>query len=75
MLTLGRRVTRTEYAYRFANIDNYHIKNMCNQWFYDAEPCFTNWGAIEQTAHVGSYKYFKINTMSTVTNAHHSLYN
>lgn len=47
MLTLGRRVTRTEYAYRFANIDNYHIKNMCNQWFYDAEPCFTNWGAIE----------------------------
>ena len=58
-----------------ANIDNYHIKNICNEWFYDAEPSFTNWGPIETVSIVGSYKYFKINTMATVTNAHHSLFN
>lgn len=74
-LTQGRRVPRTEVATRVANIDNYLIKNMCNKWFYDAEPSFTNWGPIETVSSVGSYKYFKINTMSTVTNAHHTLFN
>lgn len=72
---MGRRVSRTEVAKRVANIDNYHIKQLANQWFYDAEPSFTNWGPIETTAAIGSYKFFKINTMSTVTNAHHSLFN
>jgi mitochondrial-processing peptidase subunit beta len=75
MAQLGRRLPRTEIAKRVAHIDNYHLKNICNQWFYDAEPSFTNWGPIEQVSQVGSYKYFKINTMSTVTNAHHSLFN
>jgi processing peptidase subunit beta len=75
MLLLNRRVPRSEIAQRVANIDNYHIKQMCNQWFYDAEPTFTNWGPVEQVAAIGSYKYFKVNTMSTVTNAHHSLFN
>ena len=73
MLTLGRYVTRSEWATRVAQVDSYHIKHMANKWFYDAEPCWTNWGAIENTASIGSYKYFKVNTMSTVTNAHHSL--
>lgn len=75
MLQLGRRLPRSEIAKRVANIDNYHIKNICNEWFYDAEPSFTNWGPIETVSVVGSYKYFKINTMATVTNAHHSLFN
>jgi processing peptidase subunit beta len=75
MLQLGRRLPRSEIAKRVASIDNYHIKNICNQWFYDAEPSFTNWGPIESVSMVGSYKYFKVNTMSTVTNAHHSLFN
>lgn len=75
MLLLGRRLPRSEIAKRVAHIDNYHIKQLCNQWFYDAEPSFTNWGPIENVSHVGSYKYFKINTMATVTNAHHSLFN
>jgi predicted Zn-dependent peptidase len=75
IVQVGRRINRTEVAKRIAHIDNYHIKNICNQWFYDAEPSFTNWGPIETTSHVGSYKYFKINTMSTVTNAHHTLFN
>lgn len=75
LLYLNRRVPRSEIAKRVAHIDNYHIKHLCNQWFYDAEPSFTNWGPIEQVSMVGSYKYFKINTMSTVTNAHHSLFN
>jgi hypothetical protein len=74
-LLQGRRVTRTEVASRVAHIDNYLIKDLCNKWFYDAEPSFTNWGPIEQVSSIGSYKYFKINTMSTVTNAHHSLFN
>lgn len=75
LLALGRRVHRSEIAARVSHIDNYHIKHLCNKWFYDAEPGFTNWGPIETTACVGSYKYFKVNTMSTVTNAHHSLFN
>lgn len=75
MLSLGRRVHRSEVASRVSHLDNYHMKHLCYEWFYDAEPSFTNWGPIEQTSSVGSYKYFKINTMSTVTNAHHSLFN
>jgi len=75
MLQLGRRVPRSEFAKRLASIDNYHIKQLANEWFYDAEPSWTNWGPIEQVSSVGSYKYFKVNTLSTVTNAHHSLFN
>lgn len=75
MLSLGRRLNRSEIASRVAQIDGYHVKHLCNEWFYDAEPSFTNWGPIETVSSVGSYKYFKINTMSTVTNAHHSLFN
>jgi len=74
MLNLGRYVTRSEIASRVSPMDAVHIKGIANQWFYDAEPSFTNWGAIENTSSVGSYKYFKINTMSTVTNTHHSLF-
>ena len=74
ILTLGRRVPRSEVAKRVAHLDNYHIKHMCNDWFYDAEPSFTNWGPIEGVSQVGSYKYFKINTMATVSNTHHSLF-
>jgi len=75
MLLLGRRVPRSETATRIAHIDNYHMKHLCNEWFYDAEPSFTSWGPIESVSHVMSYKYFKINTMSTVINAHHTLFN
>jgi hypothetical protein len=75
MLLLNRRLRRTEIAKRVAHIDAYHLKQLCNQWFYDAEPTFTNWGPIETVSHVGSYKYFKVNTMGTVTNAHHTLFN
>lgn len=73
-LLYGRRVTRTEVANRIANVDAFMIKKLANKWFYDAEPSFTNWGPIEQVSSVGSYKYFKINTMSTITNAHHTLF-
>jgi len=75
ILSVGRRINRSEIAARVSQLDAYHIKHLCNQWFYDAEPSFTNWGPIEQTSSIGSYKYFKVNTMSTVTNAHHSLFN
>lgn len=74
ILSVGRRIPRSEIAKRVAHIDNYHLKHLCNQWFYDAEPSFTSWGPIESVSQVGSYKYFKINTMATVSNAHHSLY-
>jgi len=73
MLYLDRRITRSEIAKRVSFIDAYHMKHLCNEWFYDAEPSFTNWGPIEQTASIGSYKYFKVNTMNTVMNTHHSL--
>lgn len=74
VLYLGRRVPRSEVAKRVAHLDNFHLKNLCNEWFYDAEPSFTNWGPVEGVAQVGSYKYFKVNTMATVTNAHHTLF-
>jgi len=74
MLYLNRRIPRSEIAQRVSHIDNYHMKHLANEWFYDAEPSFTNWGPIETVSSVGSYKYFKVNTMSTVTNAHHSLF-
>jgi len=74
ILLIGRRVPRSEVAKRVAHLDSHHIKHLCNEWFYDAEPSFTNWGPIEGVSQVGSYKYFKINTMSTVSNAHHSLF-
>lgn len=74
ILNLGRRLPRSEIAKRVAHLDNYHLKHLCNTWFYDAEPSFTNWGPIESVSQVGSYKYFKINTMSTIYNTHHSLF-
>lgn len=74
ILYLGRRVPRSEIAKRVAHLDNHHLKHLCNEWFYDAEPSFTNWGPVEGVAQVGSYKYFKVNTMATVTNAHHTLF-
>lgn len=74
ILYWGRRVPRSEIAKRVAYIDSYHMKNLCYEWFYDAEPSVTNWGPIEGTSAIGSYKFYKNHTMSTVTNAHHALY-
>jgi len=75
MIYLNRRVPRSEIAKRVAHIDNHHMKHLCNKWFYDAEPSFTNWGPIESVSQVGSsYKYFKVNTLATVSNAHHTLF-
>lgn len=74
ILNFNRRVPRSEIAKRIAHFDAYHMKNLCYEWFYDAEPAITNWGPIEGTSSVGSYKYYKCHTMSTVTNAHHGLY-
>ena len=73
MLQQGRRVTRSEQAKRVSYLDSTSVKDMCYEWFYDAEPTFTNWGPIQETASFGSYKYFKINTLTTVSNFHHSL--
>lgn len=75
ILSVGRRIPRKEIAKRVAHVDSHILKGIANKYFYDAEPTFTNWGPIEQVSHVASYKYFKINTMSTVTNAHNSLFN
>jgi len=74
IMTIGRRVPRSEVATRIANLDAYHMKKLANVYFYDAEPCWTNWGPIEQVSVVGSYKYFKGNTMGTVTSMHQSLH-
>jgi len=73
MIQTGRRVPRSEVAKRVAHLDAYHMKGLANKWFYDAEPTFTNWGPVETVATSGSYKYFKVNTMSTVSNTHHTL--
>jgi mitochondrial-processing peptidase subunit beta len=74
LLTQGRRVHRSEVAARVSHMDNNHLKHLAYKWFYDAEPSFTNWGPIETMTAVGSYKYYKINTMSTVFNTHHTLF-
>lgn len=74
MLYLNRRVPRSEIAKRVSHIDADYMKHLCYQYFYDAEPSFTNWGPIENVSAYGSYKYFKVNTMTTVSNTHHSLF-
>jgi len=74
LMHVGRRVPRAEFAKRIANLDSHMIKGVANKYFYDSEPTFTNWGPIESVSHMGSYKYFKINTIVTVTNAHHTLF-
>lgn len=74
IMYLGRRVPRSEVAKRIAFIDAYHMKNLCYEWFYDAEPSITNWGPIESVSAIGSYKLFKNHTYSSVTNMHHALY-
>ena len=74
MLSAGRRIPRSEVAKRVAHLDNYQLKHMCYEWFYDAEPSITNWGPIENVSSVGSYKYYKLHTLSTVTNSHHALF-
>merc|ERR1711918_320392 len=38
MLQQGRRIPRSEVVKRVSHIDAYHMKHMCNTWFYDAEP-------------------------------------
>jgi len=73
MLYLNRRVPRSEMAKRVSHVDADFMRQLCYKWFYDAEPSFTNWGPIQDTSSVGSYKYFKVNTMNTVSNLHHSL--
>ena len=50
ILLLNRRVPRSEVAKRVAHLDNYHLRHMCNKWFYDAEPSYTNWGPIESVS-------------------------
>lgn len=74
ILQVGRRVTRSEIAKRMSHMDAHFIRGLCYEWFYDSEPSFTNWGPIENTASYGSYKYFKVNTMTTVSNTHHTLF-
>ncbi len=74
MLYLNRRVPRSEIAKRVSHHDATFMRQLCYKWFYDAEPSFTNWGPIQETSSIGSYKYFKINTMTTVSNTHHSLF-
>ena len=50
MLAVGRRIPRSETAKRVAHLDNYYLKHLCNKWFYDSEPSFTNWGPIESVS-------------------------
>lgn len=73
IIQIGRRVPRSEIAKRISHADADSIRQLAYRWFYDSEPSFTNWGPIEQTSSVGSYKYFKLNTLQTVSNLHHSL--
>ena len=73
MIQTGRRVPRSEIAKRISWADATSVHQLAYQWFYDSEPSFTNWGPIQETSAFGSYKYFKINTMTTVSNLHHSL--
>ena len=74
MLYLNRRVPRSEIAKRVSHHDATFMRQLYYKWFYGAEPSFTNWGPIQETSSIGSYKYFKINTMTTVSNTHHSLF-
>merc|ERR1712060_464777 len=73
MIQTGRRVTRSEIAKRISHIDSYFMKDLCYEYFYDSEPSFTSHGAVESLSCMGSYKYYKLNTLTTVTNMHQNL--
>ena len=73
MIQTGRRVTRSEIAKRISHIDSYFMKDLCYEYFYDSEPSFTSHGAVESLSSMGSYKYYKLNTLTTVTNMHQNL--
>ena len=73
MIQTGRRVTRSEVAKRVSHIDSYFMKELCYEYFYDSEPSFTSHGAVESLSCMGSYKYYKLNTLTTITNMHQSL--
>jgi Tol biopolymer transport system component len=63
-----------EYEIYSAKPDGSDLKRLTHSLGYDAEASFTNWGPIESVSQVGSYKYFKLHTLATVSNAHHALY-
>jgi processing peptidase subunit beta len=73
ILKFGRRVPRSEVAKRLSHMNAWHMKHLCNDWFYDAEPSFMNWGPCESTSAFGSYRYFKMQTTSSIFNFHHTL--
>lgn len=73
VLYQGRRIPRSEVAKRIAHFDAYHMRNLCYEWLYDAEPSVVGWGPVENLSAYGSYKYYKQHTLGTVTNAHHAL--
>ena len=73
ILFQGRRIHRSEVAKRLAHFDAYHMKNLCYEWLYDAEPSVVGWGPVQNLSAYGSYKYYKGHTIATVTNSHHAL--
>ena len=52
----------SEIAYRIANIDSKHLRQVCKKWFQGVEPSVTNWGPAKGMEEVGAYKYFKVNS-------------
>lgn len=70
---MNRRVHRSEIAKRIAYFDNYGVREVCKEWFHDAEPSIVGYGAIENLTHTASYKYYKINSYCTTYNWAHSL--
>lgn len=68
MLYLNRRVPKSEIAHRIANIDTKHMRQVCHKWFLNVEPSITNWGPMTGVSQVGSYKYFKVNSVQALAN-------
>eukprot|EP00347_Sterkiella_histriomuscorum_P022409 403338596 len=66
MLYLDRRVPKSEIAFRASNIDNKHLRQVCNKWFHNVEPSITNWGPSAGVSQVGPYKYFKVNSIDSL---------
>jgi hypothetical protein len=68
MLYLNRRVPKSEIAFRISNMDNKHLRQVCNKWLRHAHPSITNWGPAKAIEESGMYKFYKVDSVKNISN-------
>ena len=63
-LNFGRRISRTEMAYRFSSISEHkHLRNVARKWFFDQDVCAHAFGNTHRIA--GYDHYHRALTMAS----------